>query len=128
MGLLEVTVNRIIANTEKLVTKVQAVQDLIDNAESEVRTLHPEFRNEPATGVGFLHNVIIQLLAEREKLRSRVKQTGVCIVCWTDSWVPIESVEFANGVNTRTVEGSSILERCDFCWIVDQFINKRRDR
>lgn len=63
-----------------------------------------------------------RLVVQRNALQREVAQLkeqlkGIaCEVCWTNSWVPIETKEQADGVNVKT-DSSSMMARCDHCWI-----------
>jgi hypothetical protein len=55
--------------------------------------------------------------AEAALAEAREQLKGVaCEVCWTTSWCPIERVEDAQGVNTKTDADGALLCRCDYCW------------
>lgn len=47
-------------------------------------------------------------------LKAKLRERGACEVCWTNSWMPIEKREDADGVNTI---GPDQLARCEHCWM-----------
>lgn len=73
-------------------------------------------------------------LAAVAKLQEQIKEIA-CEVCWTTSWTPIENLEDANGVNTKTASDGA-LTRCEHCWLhdvalpaaVEQAVKDERER